>query len=180
MVSSCLIAQTCYSTHFPLMILNGHLFLIILTSGLHHPMEKSRTSCVSELLLLLRVLLLLLLLFCAALIAPHSNKAEQHRLRASPVRAEAGGCTDGSDSWRLSRYVCASRFVSHQRASRRPSGRLTEGWCPGCEKHQRTAAGDFDAPKTSSPAPLPDPQLTSKLVFIRQFQDFNLKHVDMW
>lgn len=159
------------------MILNGQLFQIILTSGLHHPMEKSRTSCVCE-LLLLRVLLL----FCAALIAPHSNKAEQHRLRASPVRAEAGGCTYGSYFWCLSRCVCASRFVSHQRASRRPSGRLTEGWCPGCEKQRRIAADDFDAPKTSSPPPLPDSQLTSKLVFIRQFHlaDFNLKRVDMW
>lgn len=68
---------------------NNFMFQIILTSGLHRPMEKSRTSCVSE-PLLLRVLLL----FCAALIALHSNKAEQHRLRASPVRAGAGGCTD--------------------------------------------------------------------------------------
>lgn len=155
------------------------MFQIILTSGLHRPMEKSRTSCVSE-PLLLRVLLL----FCAALIALHSNKAEQHRLRASPVRAGAGGCTDApmhSYFWCLSRYVCPSRFVSHQRASWRPSGRLTEGWCPGCEKHRRIAAGDFDAPKTSSPPPLPDSQLTSKLVFIRQFHlaDFNLKRVDM-
>lgn len=56
------------------------LLQIILTFGLPHPIEKSTPSCVSE-PLLLRALLLLL---CAPPIAPHSNKTEQPRLRASP------------------------------------------------------------------------------------------------
>lgn len=55
------------------------LLRIILTFSLPHPIEKSTPSCVSEPLLLRA-----LLLFCAPPIAPHSNKAEPHRLRASP------------------------------------------------------------------------------------------------